>query len=493
MYLENIIDIRRLLFENQSVRQTIFKNTFWLACAEGITKLVNLVFLIYIARILGATQYGVFSFALAFTGLFSAFLSFGLPRIIVREFSQDSSREKDFSSILSLKILLGVLTFSAIVLGSWFITPDAQTQKIIWILAVYTVIDNFIVFLNFFFQARQHMEYEAFFKIFRVLLIAGIGMLVLSQYPSVEQLSLAYLGASGITFFVLFNFFRMKVFRVRFSWDITIWRRYLRVSWPLALAGFLGTLQGQIDSVLLGFLNFITETGWYNAAYRIAGGAAIPLGLLTTSFYPVLARAHSESRERFQRAWDIQVSSMLFLAVPIVVGGIAVASPLIYAMYDLSFTPSIFVFKILIGMVGVSLLQNPFSQALLVFGDEKKFILLSGAGAVASIGLNSILIPRYTLYGAAVSAFATASILLFLYVIFASRSTHVKIFQPRFFIVGITSLICSFIMRGFLTFPLIENLHVFILIVGGAIVYFVSLAGFRLVFKRLFKFDLLNL
>ena len=53
------------LFKNLGIQQTVFKNTFWLAAAEGISRFSRLILIIYVARIFGVNDYGKFNFALA--------------------------------------------------------------------------------------------------------------------------------------------------------------------------------------------------------------------------------------------------------------------------------------------------------------------------------------------------------------------------------------------------------------------------------------------
>ena len=77
MKIRNFADVKTLLFDNQTVKQTIFKNTFWLATAIGASKFLKFILFIYVARILGATEYGKFTFALAFVGLFVIFSDLG--------------------------------------------------------------------------------------------------------------------------------------------------------------------------------------------------------------------------------------------------------------------------------------------------------------------------------------------------------------------------------------------------------------------------------
>ena len=120
MRVRNFADVKNVLFNNLTVKQTIFKNTFWMALYHGIAKLLKLVFIIYVARILGATDYGRFTFSLAFVTLFCVFFSLGINQIIIRDFARNKEKEKEFSAILSLKIVLGLITIVAIWISSFF-------------------------------------------------------------------------------------------------------------------------------------------------------------------------------------------------------------------------------------------------------------------------------------------------------------------------------------------------------------------------------------
>jgi len=112
------------------------------------------------------------------------------------------------------------------------------------------------------------------------------------------------------------------------------------MSWPLALAGILGGIYSQIDSVMMGYWGQITQTGWYNAAYRVIGAVLIPAALIASSFYPVLSKFFKESKEKLQRAYDYFMESMIILAIPIMVGGIALAPKIIDWVYDPSYFPT---------------------------------------------------------------------------------------------------------------------------------------------------------
>lgn len=481
----NVENIKDLLFNNITQKQIIFKNTFWLALAEGVTRILKLFLFIYIARILGATEYGKFSFALAFASLFIIFSDFGLSTITTRELSREKEKEKEFSSIISLKILLSLGTLILILAGSFFITPDPFIQKIIWILGIYTVISSFSGIIFAFFQARQQMEYQSWAQILQALAITGAGFFIIFKFPSAQNLSYSYLFASLVALIFILIFFHLKIFPLKISWQKSIWKRFFKMSWPLALSAIFGTIYSYTDSVMMGYWGQITETGWYNAAFRIAAAASIPMVLLSQSFFPALSIAFKESKERLQRIWDYQMEIVVFLAVPIVTGGIFLAPKIIDFIYDPTYFPSILAFQLLILMTGLIYLSNPFNQVLLASNQQEKLFWVTLAGAIINVILNSILIPRYSLNGAAFATVITYLLILFLLFRFTQKLTPVKPLNLKLLFSFIGAGISSFLMYFIISQPQIYNLNVLFSISIGATLYLVCFFMYKKILDKI--------
>ncbi|MCK4805986.1 MAG: flippase, partial [Candidatus Pacebacteria bacterium] len=297
--------------------------------AEGVTRFLKLFLIIYVARILGATEYGKFTFALAFVSLFAIFSDFGISQITTRELAREKEKEKEFSNILSLKLVLSIGALSLICLGSFFITPDLVIRGIIWILGIYIIVSGFSEIIYAFLRARQKMEYEAWTKILQAMVVTGAGFFVLFNFPSVQSLSLAYLFAALIALISILVFFHFKIYRLKLSFNKNIWQNILALSWPLALGGIFATIYSNTDSIMMGYFGQITQVGWYNAAYKIIGATLIPVGLLSISFFPVLSKLFKESKEKLQKSWDYYMQLMILLAVPLVVGGMTLAPKII--------------------------------------------------------------------------------------------------------------------------------------------------------------------
>ena len=487
MRIKNFSDAKSILFENLTVKQTLFKNTFWMAVAQVIDKFLRLVLLIYVARILGATEYGKFAFSLAFVTLFLVFFGLGINQIITRDFAQDKEKEREFSALLSLKVILGLVTVLVIWLGSFFITGDPMVQKIILILATFIFFETFCNTIYSFFQARQKMEYHSWTQILENVLITGLGLLVIFNFPSIENLAYSYLFSILIVFMVVLAILHFKIQPISIVWDMNVWNRFLKLSWPLALVAAFYYIHNHIDSVMMGYFGQITQTGWYNAAYGIAAAALIPMGLITTNFYPVLSKVLKESRQGFQRVWGYQMELIIIFVLPLVVGGVILAPKIIDFLYGQEFIPSVLALKILLVMTGIVFIYSVFQKSLIIFNQQKKIFQTMLAGVIVNVGLNIVLIPKYSLYGAAVATVITHLLILFLQLRFILKIGEINLFDSRIIQTFLGAIICSVAMYFIISLPLIYSLPVALTIFIGAVSYFILLWMYKKTVNKFFR------
>lgn len=474
MNINNSFNLKSLLLSNIGVRQTIFKNTFWLIFGEGVSQLLKVFLVIYAARVLGATEYGKFIFALTFVSLLVLFSDFGLSSITTREFSKNREREKEFSAIVALKIILCLGVFVLTSGGSFFITPDPFIRKIILVLSVVVLISSFLEIIFAFFRARQKMEYEAGAKIIQSALLTGISFFVISKYPSVENLSYSYLFASLLALIFILFFFHSKVFRLRLSWNKTSWRSFLSLSWPLGLGAIFFTMYSYIDSTIMGYLGQITETGWYNAAYKIVNFTFLFPTFLSLSFYPALNIAFQKTKEKLQKIWNYQMKLIILLSFPMVMGGVVLAPKIISFFYGQEFTPSISVFQILITMAGFVFLSEPLILILVVLNQQKKICWIAISGVLFNLFLNLLLIPQFSFYGASIAVLVTRILVFFSLLYFVLKFTPIKPWNSESVLVFLISLFSATLMYLLISLPKIYILNLFILIFIGAGIYFIT-------------------
>ena len=154
----------------------IAKNTTVLLASQIISYILAFFYMIYIARYLGADGFGILSFAIAFTGIFSIFADFGLNILTVREVARNKLlTDKYFSNVLIIKIILSILTFGMIAVVINLIGYSQETINVVYLVALSVILTAVSGLFYSIFQAHEKMEYQSIGQIINsILIFAGV-------------------------------------------------------------------------------------------------------------------------------------------------------------------------------------------------------------------------------------------------------------------------------------------------------------------------------
>lgn len=456
---------KRLFLENRSLKQIIFKNTIWLFFSEITTRVFTVILAIFIARKLGVENYGLLSFAISLTALFSVFYNFCNDSIIVRELTQNKKTKEELGAILGFRIFLGFITFFLIITATFFIENSAAVPLII-IFAGVILVDAVTSFLKNIFRAFQKIEYFAATEIGKAISLATGGFIVLFTCPNIIFIANIYLLASVFAVLIaLFSVWRLS-FLPPLRLDIKIAKKYFYLSWPLTLSAVFNLIYVQIDLIMMGSWGMVKEVGWYNAAYKVVNFIAIT-SLVRIIFFPVITQAYKKTKEYFQKIINNFLELILIFAFPIVAGGFLLSRDIILFIYHEEFIPSVLVFEILVFVSGLLLIIALLDAILVAAGRQRTIFYITGSIALLNIVLNFILIPRYSLYGAAVATLISY-IFLFLLMFIAIRKIKISLNFKSVFL----PFLATVSMLVFLNTVLVENLHIIVRVIFGGFVYF---------------------
>lgn len=457
--------IRSFLLKNKSLKQVFVKNTIWLFGSTIITHTLTIVLGILIARFFGAANYGLLGFAISFTGLFAIFSELGLHFIIIRELSQNQEAKNEIGALLWLKLFLGFFTFLIITACSFFL-EDASVKPLVIIFAAVTCLNSIVLFFTVIFRALQRMEYVALIEIIQSIIIFIGGLLVIFLHPLITLVAFAYLLSAFFSFFTVIVIAKHLSVLPRPVLDIKIIKKYLFLSWPLALSTVFTIVYVQIDIVMMGFLKMMTEVGWYQAAYKIINIVVIPGNIIRTVFYPAISFAYKQKKESFQKIIGTFFDILTFFALPVVVGGFLLSHDIIFFIYGNEFLSSILAFKILIFSI-IPILFSMFVDSVLIAACRQKIIICAtGITALINIILNLLLIPRYSLYGAAIAT-VTSYAFYFLFGFIILRKINIKLNINSVIISSLATLI----MGVFINLDLIQSINIIFQIIISGFLY----------------------
>ena len=192
-----------MFFGHLSIRQIVLKNTFWLALAHFVAKVLKFFLIPFAARILGPGQYGTFAYTTSLILFFFSFSDLGLNAILIREFQK---KERPLSAlldtILTLKLALGCIGCIAASIG-YFLLTDPLVKTVYFILLLHGLTNWAKDFLFNLAQAHNRMEYQAISFIIEAVLVTFFGILILLKTRSFILFCWVYLISSFIAFLIL--------------------------------------------------------------------------------------------------------------------------------------------------------------------------------------------------------------------------------------------------------------------------------------------------
>jgi len=153
----------RAKVEGKAYLQNVISNTGW-QFADNILRMgIGLAIGIWVARYLGPEQFGLFSYALAFVSLFTAFATLGLEDIVVRDIVHDPScKDETLGSAFFLKLIGGVVCFLAALGTILILRPeDGLNHWLVGIIAAGVIFQSFYVIEDWF-NSQVQAKYVVF-------------------------------------------------------------------------------------------------------------------------------------------------------------------------------------------------------------------------------------------------------------------------------------------------------------------------------------------
>ena len=396
--------IKQFLFSNTSTRQTVAKNTFWLAFGEITSRLLRMAVVVFAARLLGASGWGVFSYALTIEGLFAIVAGMGLGPFLTREVSQNPAQQKEyFSTSFFLQVGLVVISSLLILFGAPYVISVPETIPLLSLVVVVLAFDVLRDFLMALARAFEKMELEAMIKLVTNVCITGLGIFFLFLSASPSLLLWAYGIGTGVGLLLSLFVLRSHIaslfssFRSSLLWTIFI------QAWPFALIGFLGALMINIDVLMLGWWRSPEEIGYYAAIQRIIQVLYILPSFLVAALFPTFARLAKSLDNSFVSVAQKALRIIYLFGVPLVVGGIILSHNIILTLFGQEYAPAIIPFQLLLFSILIMYSSHIVSNAIFAHNKQKYFVILLLLGVVGDIIANIFLIPPYGIVGSAIA------------------------------------------------------------------------------------------
>ncbi len=379
----------------------------------------------YTARYLGPDAYGILSFALAFTVIFGIMADLGLSQFMVREISRNKNlASKYLGNALILKLIASILTFALVVIVINLLNYPKTTTNVVYLIALYILINSFSQIFNAIFQSYEKMEYLAIATVINGILLLSLALIGIKYNMDVTFFALAYLIASVMIFLYNLVICLFKFVVPKLELDITFWKLMLSESLFFVLALAFTEIYFNIDSVMLSFMIGNQAVGYYNAAYKLIFILLFIPSAVIVSIFPVMSKRYESAKSQLKEEYDKLFRYLFILALFMFIFGFLFADKIIIIIYGNAFLPAIIALQILIFVLPIIFITILFGNLLGAINKQRFVALITLICAIFNVILNLILIPKFSYYGASVATVLTEMVLFVFMFIYISKFFH---------------------------------------------------------------------
>ena len=391
-------------------------NTGVQALARAVAIGLGLLTTVVLTRYLGVEGYGDYVTVAVYVTAFAVVVDWGTATVLVRELA---TRGPDAHALvgraLGLRVLIavGVSAVAAALLPLLYGGADAERVRIGALVALpFLAFGAVATTISAFFQSQLQMGRVAAAELAGQAAATGLVVGLAALGRGFYEIILAFALSSAVFAAIMVALARRRV-SLAPRYDRDAWRSLALASAPLGAALVVNAVYFRADALLLSLLRGSREVGIYGVAYRFVE-VAVPFShFLVLALFPLLSaaaanRAWTALHRGLQRGMDV----LVVVAVPLVVGTIAVAPALVPLVVGDRYEESVLPVRIVMPAAGLLFLTWLASYLLVAVGRQADVLRLNVGALVLNVALNVALIPPYGPVGAAAVKTASEAALL---------------------------------------------------------------------------------
>ena len=414
----------KINFGSESFKK-YFANTSWLLFEKIARLVLNFFVTVAVIRYLGPNEFGIYSYAISFYGLFVAFITLGMESISIRELiKHPEKRDEILGSVFYSQLLGAILAISLIALTLFISNEDINTSFLILIISISSFFQTFSV-VDYYFRSKINAKYSVYVLSTSVLIVALIKFTLIFLEAPLLYFLIAYaceflFNAIGYTF--IYHSQKLKISRWNFDKKLAL--TLLKDSWPLILSGVVVSIYVKVDQVLIKNMLTSKDVGIYAAAVRLSESwYFIPIAI-SNALFPAIVNAKSIGSElylsRLQKLYDLLAWIAIGISIPVSFLSVEI----IQVLYGSKYLASAPILTIYI-WAGVSVFLGVASSQYLVTENYTKVSFFRTLlGMITNVVLNLIFIPKFGIIGSAYATLISYTIATFSIVFFKATSSQ---------------------------------------------------------------------
>lgn len=411
--------------------QRVALNTIIQIIAKIITVCFGLALTVLLTSFLGRDGYGSYMYILTLVTIFGSFADWGTATIGVREASSlKEKQDKILVNVFFLRLALALFG-SLLLIATAIWLPFGRADNLIirqGILIGSIILILFAVKASFglIFQTKMQMQKLAIADILASALIFIISWFLVQARAGLLPLVWAVLAANVVAVFMA-GFLAVKTVNFRQEIDFSFLKKFLLQSLPMGAVLLMFSIDNKIDTVMLGAIKGNEAVGIYALAYRVYDVLILGAAYLMSSLLPVISQYANEDdwRNKFKVVYQKTFDVLLMMGLVVLVF-VFLAAPFIVKFLTMNrfqeFFSAISVLKILSLAIFLSYFNHLTGYTLISLKKQNPYFFIAFFALLFNVGLNLIIIPRFSYWGAASVTMLTEMTVLIITSIFIYRT-----------------------------------------------------------------------
>lgn len=404
------------------IKNKLLLNLLWLFF-DKILKIAGGLFIsIWVARYLGATDYGILNYSMAFISFFILFSNLGLDQILVRDLvKQEKLTNYLLGTSFYLKLFGSIVTIILVSIVLYFIELENTIKLVIFILSFEFIFQSFNV-IALFYQAKIVSKYVVIAQNSAFIISSLIKIfLILNQY-SVIYFAIAniiYVIFTAVFLIIIYKKTNNKIEDWIFSKKLAF--NLLKQSWPLAVSVLLITIHLKVDQLMLEDLMSIRDVGIYSVAVKLSEFWYFIPSIVISTFMPYFTKIRGSSLSLYHTRLTQFYSVMFWMGVFVGIVFFYFGEDIIMLLFGKEYIGAYFALYINI-WAGIFVSQSYVRSIWMINEDLHMYRMIINILAITlNIVANLILIPKYGISGAAIATVMSLFFSIWIFPLFFSE------------------------------------------------------------------------
>lgn len=384
-------------------QQTVLSNVVLTGLTRAAAVLLGMAVPILVARYLGPVSYGYYIALFSLVTLVDFTLENALVRIAVREIAEDPEHTAEWVTAATIwRLAFGGIGIGGALIFVHFARYPREVYQAAIVASMLLIINAFRTPIAIF-RANLQMQWELAVtftsRLIEPLLVIAFAL---------TKKGLVYYFLARIISSLLYSLTAWLVarrrFDMRFTPKIDALRRIGIKAFPLGVESLLVMIQLKGDILMVTFFSGPVAGGLYGAVAQLAEFSLLLPDAVLTPVFPLLTRsfarsAHADFQKLYQRSFDL----FMAIVIPAAVAVTLFPDFVVRLLFGAKYVAAAPVLQWLVWIIVLMYFAGLTGTAIIAINQQKSLAHVQILNVAVYLGLNLLLIPRWSYTGAVIT------------------------------------------------------------------------------------------